>query len=486
MAALNADKFINNMLGEVIYQIVNGHEAAPADQKKDLKEQLPFKNENFFTWCTPGIPVTSDDFSFLKGLRQPLDPEKFKEMSDTEKETARGDAAYQSTMAMDNFSMLVDTVPSKSGLTESLLVWEPQERISHIYESILNGCEVEDIPVSTETAARIEKLRADIAEKEEAYFQYMAAYLKEQTDYVNLMARANTGSATDVDTASRLGPTQYKLVTGAYQRWESRGFKSAYEKMNADLEQLEGVSMSLLISQYREKLRQSQRASLLDGTTYSVARLVPAGFFDSAGWTEFSFSSSQLQKTDLSKTQKYSGGARYGIFGGAKGSYEQVDKTNSIDFDGVEIKFELCQVPIFTNGIVKALFTNNQWRLKTAQPEGSTLRPEDMISNGDPNNPQGKLFAWPSVLIFARNISITKRHYDKVATEASKNGAGGGGFSIGPFSMGAKASYNTSEKTMEIKQEGSAMVNKGTIIIGMRHHIVDKCPNPRPDITKWI
>src|SRR5688572_29649985 len=161
---MNSELFINNMLGAVIDQIVNGKESLPADQKNKLKADVPFKESNFFTWCTPGIPVSPEDFAFLKGLRKPLDYDKWKDLPDAEKEAKRGDDAYALTVAMDNFSVLVDTVPNKSGMVDSLQVWEPQNRISHIYESALKGSEVADSVVSPEAQQRIDKIRAETIE----------------------------------------------------------------------------------------------------------------------------------------------------------------------------------------------------------------------------------------------------------------------------------------------------------------------------------
>ena len=130
---MNSELFINNMLGEIIDQIVNGRDKLPPDQKAKLKPDVPFKDANFFTWCTPGIPVSPEDFAFLKGLRKPLDFEKWKDLPEAEKEAKRGDDTYALTVAMDNFSTLLDTVPNKSGMVDSVQVWEHRRIASPIY-----------------------------------------------------------------------------------------------------------------------------------------------------------------------------------------------------------------------------------------------------------------------------------------------------------------------------------------------------------------
>src|SRR6185369_4075219 len=290
---MNSETFINNVLGETISQIVTGKDNLSPTEQAKLKAGGGFQNANFFTWSTPGLPVTPDDFAFLKGLRRPLDPAKFKGLTDAEKEDAKGTDAYQLTVAMDNFSVLVDTVPHKSGMVNSLQVWEPQNRISHIYESVLRNCEVADTVPSPDAQERINKIRAGLVNtievvddngeksKEErpskmivAYQKYQREYNDAYMDYVTFMTKAVSGSAADVQMVSMFGPQKYKSVTTAFDNWESQGFKTQYEKMIADLSQLEGVSMSLLLKEYREIFDRSKRTSLIDSGDYSVARLV--------------------------------------------------------------------------------------------------------------------------------------------------------------------------------------------------------------------
>src|SRR6185369_16179466 len=230
-----------------------------------------------FTWCTPGLPVTPDDFAFLKGLRRPLDPAKFKGLTDAEKEDAKGTDAYQLTVAMDNFSVLVDTVPNKSGTVNSLQVWEPQNRISQIYESVLRNCEVADSVPAPDAQERINKIRANLINtvevsddngdksKEERPSKMIVAYQKYQTEYndafldcVTFMNKAASGSAADVQLVSMFGPKKFKEASTAFDNWVSLGFKTQYEKMIADLTQLEGVSMSLLLKEYREIFERSK------------------------------------------------------------------------------------------------------------------------------------------------------------------------------------------------------------------------------------
>ena len=501
---MNSETFINNVLGETISQIVTGKDKlSPTDQAK-LKASGDFQNSNFFTWCTPGLPVTPEDFSFLKGLRRPLDPAKFKDMSEAEKEDAKGTDAYQLTVAMDNFSVLVDTVPNKSGMVNSLQVWEPQNRISHIYESVLRNCEVEDTVPSPDAQERINKIRAALVNtvevvddngeksKEErpskmivAYQKYQKEYNDAFMDYVTFMNKAISGSAADVQTVSMFGPKKFKLASTAFDNWVSQGFKTQYEKLVADLTQLEGVSMSLLLKEYREIFERSKRTSLLDSGDYSVARLVPGSFYE-GGWSQFSFSSSQLKKTDKSKTQKYSGGAMYGFFGGARGGHNRLDTSNSINFEGASMSFELTQVPIVRTGFREDFLLSTKWRPKGGSNGNSTVNSGELLSNGNPAKPEGKLFAYPTVVIFARNITVSKSIYDQMATAATRGSGGSGGFSLGPLSLGASASHNKTEKSLQIDRTDDSVIVRGMQIIGFRNRILPLCPNPDTTIKNWI
>jgi len=319
-----------------------------------------------------------------------------------------------------------------------------------------------------------------------AYNKYSAEYMSALEDYINLMGKAVTGGAADVQRASMLGPQKYKLVSAAYDMWESQGFKTKYEKMMADLAQLEGVSMSLLKREYLEIFTRGRRTSLLDAGDYSVARLVPGSFYESTGWTHYSFSSSSLKTVDTSKSQKYSGSARYALFAGGKGSHKRLDSSNSIDFEGATMEFELTQVPIVRAWFREDFLTSTKWRFKSSADSGTVTNPADLLSNGKPDSPDGKLFAYPTVVLFARAIKVTKSLYDKLSTEANRSSSGSGGFNLGPFSMGAKASYNTTEKTQTVTQKDDKMEVPGMQIIGFRNHILPLCPNPDLGIKQWI
>ena len=145
--------------------------------------------------------------------------------------------------------------------------------------------------------------------------------------------------------------------------------------------------MSLLLKEYREIFDRSKRTSLIDSGDYNVARLVPGNFFE-GGWTKFSFSSSQLKKTDKTKTQEYSGGASYGFFGGAKGGHKRLDTSNSINFEGATMSFELTQVPIVRTWFREDFLTSTKWRPKAQSNGNSTVNAGEILSNGNRANPK--------------------------------------------------------------------------------------------------
>jgi hypothetical protein len=136
--------------------------------------------------------------------------------------------------------------------------------------------------------------------------------------------------------------------------------------------------------------------------------------------------------------------------------------------------------------------TSTKWRPKTdsngnATGNGnSTVNPGEMLSNGDPANPQGKLFAYPTVVIFARDITISRSVYEQMEKVANRESGGSGGFSIGPFGGGASASHNKTEKTLQIERKADSVTVKGMQIIGFRNRILPMCPNPDKKIKNWI
>ena len=114
------------------------------------------------------------------------------------------------------------------------------------------------------------------------------------------------------------------------------------------------------------------------------------------------------------------------------------------------------------------------------------MQPGELLSNGKSEAPEGKLFAYPTVVLFARNIKVTKSTYDKISTEASKKTGGRAAFNLGPFSLGSKADYNTTSKNVDVTQEDDKIVVPGMQVIGFRNHILPLCPDPDPAITNWI
>ena len=151
------------------------------------------------------------------------------------------------------------------------------------------------------------------------------------------------------------------------------------------------------------------------------------------------------------------------------------------------MEFELAQVPIVRAWFREDFLTSTKWRIKGSANGDSAVKAGDVLSNGDAAHPKGKLFAYPTVVLFARNIKITKSLYDKLSTEANRSSSGSTGWSIGPFSMGGKASYNTTEKNVAVKQVDDKIVMPGMEILGFRNRFLDRLtPNPDKTITKWI
>src|ERR671912_627498 len=64
MAEVKPSALANSVMGK-LYDVLTGGD-----------ETVPKSEDNFFTWCTPGIPVDPLDFEFLKqGLTAPATPD---------------------------------------------------------------------------------------------------------------------------------------------------------------------------------------------------------------------------------------------------------------------------------------------------------------------------------------------------------------------------------------------------------------------------
>jgi hypothetical protein len=166
--------------------LVNSVMAKLYDVLTNGDETVPKSEDNFFTWCTPGIPVEIEDFDFLsQGLTGVVKKKAIDEIvapgggaapapmegstgSQIELTPAlldqlRAEDTAQLYMQAENFARLVDFVPDVTRADNEqfarLNVMNNEGSLSDIYRYILRMSQVMQSELPEETKQKIEQFR---------------------------------------------------------------------------------------------------------------------------------------------------------------------------------------------------------------------------------------------------------------------------------------------------------------------------------------
>lgn len=523
MSLVEPEVLLNSIMGKIYNVLTNGDDTVPRSE------------DSFFSWCTPGIVVDPSDFEFLsQGLtgivkKPALDTIKEgmsekQELDPAELESLRAQDTASLYMQAENFARLVDFVPDIAASTNdqfaALSVMNNKGSLSERFEYVLRMSQVMESVLPENVVAKIEKFRGlltttrtkvnlfDDSEEEvvepsalvNLYTQKMAAYENAALEY-------NTRRV-DALTADNVRAVHYwamnanilrNKVRAAMADWVSNGYKHDYEGISAFIDQVMQRDMALLKQQYRDDLEKARLTGLASGSDFYYTSCVPGNFMTAPGWTQFSFSSSDFNRTTnsnykMKKSKTSAGGGWLGIFS-AKGSTskssgdsEQHVRFNSHKF---ELKFSIVQVPIVRGNWFKTSFINSKlWRFDKNNPEAA----QELVSDGG-TPPTGLIPAYPTTMIVIKDLVMSFKDSegfsDAAASWEKSATSGGAAIHFGPFHLGgshgrseasgersSEFDYNT--KTQEMKVPGYQ-------IIGFKCHVnKDKSPDPLESITDWI
>lgn len=530
MALLEPSVLANTIMSKLYNVLTNGDDTVPPS------------DDNFFSWCTPGIPIEPADLEYLtQGLTgvvkksavdamqpsaaaasgdappppPPLTPEQLTELM--AKDTTR---LY---MQAENMARLLDFVPDVAGGTNEqfkrMSVQNNDGTLSDIYDYTLRMSQVMKVELPPETVQQIERLNGllqktvktkDIITNEEtestvpsdlvnAYFAKMAAYDDAALEYN--ARRIDALTATDPravhDWAINANIYRNK-VRAALADWETAGHKTDYEKIAAFFEQVGRRDMALLKQQYVEDLEKARLTSPVSGTDFFFTSLVPGNFATSNGWTRFGFSAGDYQSHSNSnyKWSKASGGGGFSFFGiGGGASHSESSRHSeyhgSFESSHVDMSFEIAQVPIARPWLRTAFLTSHYWRFD----QSNVVVKGDRLSDGA-SPPKGKMPAIPTSAIFVRKLSLkfgeSSGFTDYVNNARSQSTSAGGCFAFGPFFAGGSgASRSGSGDTARdygFKFENNTMAVDGMQLIGFKCHMLPKSPDPSSEIpaNAWI
>lgn len=426
-------------------------------------------------------------------------------------------------MQAENFSRLVDFVPDMASTTNKqfaqLSIMNNEGTLSDRYEYILRMSQVMQSELPEATKQKIEKFRGllsitktkkDLIDDTEtqvtepspmvvAYNQKMAAYESAALEY---NSRRVDGLTADNVKAVHFWAQNAKIlrnkVKAAMADWVTSGHKNDYERIAAFIDQVMQRDMSLLKQQYWDDLEKARLTGLATGSDFYYTSLVPGNFMKAAGWTEFTFSSSDFNNSSNSsykftKSSTAAGGGWLGIFGGGGSASSSSGQTQSqVKFDSANfgMSFKITQVPIVRPWFKTSYLASKLWRFDPTNPEAKG----DLVSDGG-KPPKGLIPAYPTSMICIKDLSLrfAKSSGLKEAEESWKKASASGkaAVSFGPFHLGGSHGRSSSSGQRSSKyhydSQTQTMTVPGAQVIGYKCHVMsEKAPDPNNSITEWI
>jgi hypothetical protein len=519
----------NAVMGKIYDVLTNGDETVPKSA------------DNFFSWCTPGIPVEPADLEFLTqgltgvvkkkavealGAAPGQDPATTASTRLTDEE--RNQLLAQDTaglyMQAENLARLMDFVPDvatgTNGQFAKMAVQNNDGSLSDVYDYTLRMSQVMKTELPEELKAKLEKFRKlmqkvvkkknlitdeevetiEPSDLQNAYMAKMAAYDEAALQYNARRIDALTAADPRAVHDWAINANVYRnRVRAAMNDWVVNGFKQDYEAIAAAISQVTRRDMALLKQAYVEDFERARLTGLASGSDFFFTSLVPGNFANSTGWTRFTFSGSEVQSRSNSSFNTSSwrargGGGFLGIFGGGgggSGSSTHREFHSSFESSRTSMTFEVAQIPIARPWFRPAFLTGHGWRFD----QNNVLTRTDKLSDGGAP-PNGKMPAYATSAIFVRKLALDfgeSSGFSDFVSDVSRSSADAGGYvSFGPFFLGGSYSRSSASgsKTHNwgYKTSNNGIAVDGMQIIGFKCHVMPKSPDPDPSIpaSAWI
>ena len=532
MALVEPSVMLNQIMGKLYNILTNGDDTVPKSE------------DNFFTWATPGIPIEATDFEFLsQGLTGVVKKAKLDEVRGTNGGGAAAPAAdgeapkpeitpemlealrAQDTaglyMQAENFARLVDFVPdvasSTNGQFAQLSIMNNEGSLSERYEYIMRMSQVMQSELPPDTVKKIEKFRGllsvtktkkDLIDDTEikvtepsplvvTYNEKLAAYENAALEYNTRRIDALTAENTRAVHFWAMNASILRnKVKAAMADWVNNGFKNDYERISAFIDQVMQRDMSLLKQQYRDDLEKAKLTGLASGSDFFYTSCVPGNFMKAAGWTEFTFSSSDFNNSsnssyNYSKSSTSAGGGFLFFSGSGSASKEKGHTESHVKFDSSRFRmsFKITQVPIVRPWLKTAYLMSKMWRFDQTNPKSKG----DTVSDGG-KPPKGLVPAYPTSMICIKDLSLgfanSSGFQDAKSDWQRSSASGSAGVSYGPFHIGGShgRSSASGERSSQYHYDSQSQTMKvsGAQVIGFKCHLLPKSPDPDPSIKNWI
>lgn len=482
-------------------------------------DKVPASPDNFFSWCSPGIPIRPEDLQFLTvGVTGVLSDSAQKKddkgntipLTDAQRNSLLAQSATQLYLQAENLARIVDFIPDiNAGTTGGLARLQIQQNegtLSDVYEYALKFSQVASTELTDDEKAKLEKFKQllqvkrtkkdlitdEVSEVLEPsplvvlYNQKMAAYLETFIEYRNYQVAAlAAGDPVSVQFWARNGPSLFNKVKAAMFDWVTNGYKNEYEAISAKIDQIMSKDLSALKADYKDALTKSKLSGIASGADFYYTTLVP-GDFVNGGWTQFTFYSNDYSTHADSDYTSY-GAAASGSFLGfsASGGFQHSDGStnNAFDASHFTLKFEMCLVPIVRPWFKTSFLTSKAWKLDPGSPEVQS-RGEVLCDGNVP--PKGILAGYPTAVLFVRNLVLDFGEANSKFHSDFQNNSASGSVGWGPFSVSANYSHGNQKVDFSSHEDGQGIKVDGMQIIGFNCHVLPKTPDPLPNIKNWI
>ena len=527
MPQVEPSVMLNSIMGKIYNVLTNGDDTVPKSE------------DNFFSWCTPGLAVEPDDFDFLtQGLTGVVKKKVLKDMvlegeggegeskspelTPAVLEGLRAQDASKQYMNAESFARLVDFVPDLAATTNNqfaaMSIMNNEGSLSERFEYILRMSQIMETKLDEKTKGKIEKFRGllsttrikkDLLTDEEIEVSEPSAlvnlYNQKMTEY-EAAALAYNSARIDALTADNVKAVHYwgmnanilrNRVKAAMGDWVSNGYKNDYEGINAFIDQVMRRDMALLKAQYQDDLEKARITGMSSGSDFFYTSLVPSNPMQAAGWTNFSFQSSDYNNSSnssyqMKRSKTSAGGGWLGIFGGggsASNASGQSESKVTFDSNQFYMNFSITQCQIVRPWFKTSFINSKLWRFDQNNPESS----KQIVSDGG-KPATGLCPAYPTAIIFIKDLVIGFRNssgFSEAAQSWERSSASGGGaVHFGPFhfggSHGRSSASGERSSRFHYDSEKQEMRVPGHQIIGFKCHVFPKSPDPLSEITDWI
>lgn len=499
---------MNAILGKISDVLLNGD-----------GEVIPRSDDHYLAFMNPGIPFSPNTFDYaIEGfggvMRNQTNPEKPADGIGPKSETAASNEgalaadARRKYQAAEAFSALCDLVPDTSGIINSghINVWNPETRVSHAYALSLQFSQVANVKPDAETQHKLERWRSllqttkvekDLVTGEEIevtteselvkkYREKMLAYYGEALAYNTVRISALAGKDEQaVHQFALNGPLMQMKVRAAENDWISNGYRDTYDRINSAIAAVEGRSITLLKQRYKEDFVRSILTSPASGANFIYRAAIPADFaLSDSGWSRFDFNSGSFQSNHQFTTSDTGGvgGFSLGVFSVAgNGNVQNQQWEGKLNTETFNLSFDMCRVPIYSPAINLAWVKSGFWRFDQRNEEYKNT----LLSDGN-RPPNGLMPAITTDCIFVKDLHLNFGEYNSEYQQKSEAISGGGGVSYGPFFLGGRHSNQNDEQTYKSDWNEQGVTIGGLQLIGFLCYMLDKAPDPNPDIVDWI